>query len=123
MTISKESIKITKLDAAERQLLEAIRLFFEERDPVCVHTLAAAAVGVLDDLARSKGMSRPLRDSARIAPEHRNDWIAAINAAQNFFKHADRDPDASLEFRPGTTAFLMIGSGLALSQACRSLVA
>src|SRR5207245_10811773 len=34
-------ITVTKLDAARRQLRTAIRLWFEEGDPVSIHTLAA----------------------------------------------------------------------------------
>jgi len=42
MTI-KPKLKISKLDAAKRQLETAIRLYFNEADPVSVHTLAGAA--------------------------------------------------------------------------------
>ena len=41
---------VTKLQAAERQLWVAIRLFFEGRDAIAVHTLAAAAHSVPVDL-------------------------------------------------------------------------
>jgi hypothetical protein len=52
-------IKISKLDAARRQLDTAIRLYFMEGDPVSVHTLAAAAFEILKDLVRSgQGLER-----------------------------------------------------------------
>jgi hypothetical protein len=43
-------MKITKLDAAKRQLATAIRLYFEDRDPVSVHTLVMAAGEIIDRL-------------------------------------------------------------------------
>jgi hypothetical protein len=46
---------MTKLQAAERQLRVAIRLFFERRDPIAVHTLATAAQDVLRRLAKPHG--------------------------------------------------------------------
>jgi len=36
---------ITKLEAARRHLDQAIRLFFEERDALSIHTLVSAAHG------------------------------------------------------------------------------
>jgi hypothetical protein len=42
-------IVIPKIGAARRQLLEAINLFFEERDPVSVHTRVSASLGILHD--------------------------------------------------------------------------
>jgi len=39
--------KVSKIEAAERQLKAAIRLFFDETDMIVVHTLAAAATQVV----------------------------------------------------------------------------
>lgn len=36
---------ISKLDGAKRRLDEAIKLFFESRDPLIIHTLDVAAQG------------------------------------------------------------------------------
>jgi len=51
MTIESAS----KLDAATRQLHMAIRLYFQDADPLAIHTLAGAAHGILADLARHRG--------------------------------------------------------------------
>jgi hypothetical protein len=45
-------MKLSKLDVARRQLETAITLYFHESDPVSIHTLTAAAHGVLRDLSR-----------------------------------------------------------------------
>jgi hypothetical protein len=65
-------IRLTKLDAARHQLKTAIRLFFEERDPVSIHALASAAQEVLRDLLRARGIPSPsIKDSDLIKPEYR----------------------------------------------------
>jgi hypothetical protein len=91
---------LTKLDVAERELRAAICLLFDDGDPVAVHTLAASALGILEDLAEHRGMETlwTLRDSPYIREGKRKQWITALHEAQNYFKHADRDPDAPLEF-------------------------
>ncbi len=45
-----EKIKISKLDAARRQLITAIRLYFNHGDIVSVHTLSAAAFKTTQDI-------------------------------------------------------------------------
>ena len=45
-------MELTRLEAAERQLRQAIRLFFGGGDEVSVHTLTGAACRVLRDLAK-----------------------------------------------------------------------
>jgi hypothetical protein len=41
-----KKLKISKLDAAKRQLEVAIRLYFYFGDPVAIHTLTAAAYNI-----------------------------------------------------------------------------
>ena len=100
---------ITKLEAAERQLCVAIRLFFERRDIIAVHTLAAAAQGVLRDLGRRRGFVSIFEEgAARIIPEKRDEFVRLFRDAQNFFKHAHKDPDAKLEFYADATKFYLM---------------
>jgi hypothetical protein len=42
-------ITVTKIGAARSQLIEAIHLFFEDRDPVSIHTLLGASLQILND--------------------------------------------------------------------------
>jgi hypothetical protein len=51
------SLHVTKLAAAKRQLQAAIRMFFLREDELAVHTIAAAAYGLLKDIKRACGMS------------------------------------------------------------------
>ncbi len=100
---------VTKLEAAERQLRVAIRMFFERRDMIAVHTLAAAAQSVLRDLGRHRGFLSLFEEGAtRIVPEKRDEFKRLFREAQNFFKHADKDADAKLQFHGDATRFHLI---------------
>ena len=109
---------ITKLDAARRNLATAIRLFFERGDAVAIHTLAAAAQSVMRDIARAKGLEHTsiLHDNPMIPTDIRKEWIKAVNASRNFFKHADTDPEGSLEFNEKSNAQVLLDAALILTQ-------
>jgi hypothetical protein len=100
-----EAETLSKPEVAKRQLTQAIWLFFEQRDAVSVHTLAAAARQVLHDLAGRS--SSVITENLALRPERKSKWICIVKAAENFFKHADRDADAILTFRPQCTQFFL----------------
>jgi hypothetical protein len=106
---------LSKLDVAKRQMNEAIRLFFESRDTVSIHTLAAAANQVLTDLCNSQGVGTPMRDGKRIKESRRKEWRKAMKAAENFFKHADHDPDRMYGFNAKLTEFVLLDSAVMYS--------
>lgn len=100
-----EAETLSKPEVAKRQLTQAIWLFFEQRDAVSVHTLAAAARQVLHDLVRQSGSV--ITENPGIRPERRKEWLGIVSVAENFFKHANRDPDAILTFQPQFTRFFL----------------
>jgi len=90
---------LTKIDAARRQLLTAIRLFFAEGDAVSVLSLAANAWEIVDALCGLAGIeSLSLQTEGNLREEQRLKRDYINEPYRNFFKHADRDPDASIEF-------------------------
>ena len=93
---TKESIN--KIQAAERQLKEAIQLFFEKRDPVAIHTLGMASHEILYQLAKPKGIQGLLKNPDLIKDEYWKDYLSFINQHRNFFKHAKKDPHEVIEF-------------------------
>ena len=107
---------VTKLEAAERQLRVAIRSFFEGKDLIAVHTLAAAAQEVLRDLGRPRGIKSIFKGSDRIRPEKTKEINAIFNEAQNFFKHADRDPSENLKFHYEATKYYLLDAALLYNQ-------
>lgn len=90
---------LTKIDAARRQLVTAIKLFFAEGDAVSVFSLAANAWEIIDALcgrAGIKSLSLQTEGNLRAGQRLKRDYIN--EPYRNFFKHADRDPDASVDF-------------------------
>jgi len=109
----RKSLKIGKLDAAKRQIECAITLYFNEHDPVSIHTLSSAAYNVLRNL--SNGKVRMLKDRIEdhIRPGMETVARELLNRYENFFKHANRDPDGVLDFNPDATEIF-------LWEACRT---
>jgi hypothetical protein len=106
MPDSKDEITVTKLDAAQRQLRTAIRLWFGDGDPVSIHTLLSAAHEIIHRLYRNKGLRNLIFDSDLIADEFRGDWARKFKEAPNFFKHASQDSDDTLIFYSGVNGVI-----------------
>ena len=102
-------IRISKLDAARRQLETAVRLYFSEADPVSIHTLTSAAYQILADINRSNGGQPMLKEQIPtwVRPDAKEESKRRLNEAANFFKHADRDHGDVLEFNSGPTELLL----------------
>ncbi len=101
-------ILVTKLDAARRQLRTAIKLWFEDADPVSVHTLVAASYNVIHNLYRRKGLTDLIYDSRLVKDERRKEWVNRVKSDFNFFKHSDKDPDETILFSPFTNEFFIV---------------
>ena len=109
---------ITKIQAAERQLDTAIRLFFENIDLLSAYTLAAASREITDDLCEKQkdeifqaellrlGDASEVRLSFReelkiiIKDEFYRDALALFKNRQNFLKHANNDPGDRIDDLP-----------------------
>lgn len=55
MSTLRNTIQISKLAAAQRQLDAAIRMFFKREDELAIHTVAAAAFQILRDVTKQRG--------------------------------------------------------------------
>lgn len=105
-----KSLHISKLDAARRQLETAIRLYFNDCDPVSIHTLTAASYNIVRDINRSaRGTKLIIKEQLieRVVPEHQKEVRNKLNEAENFFKHADNDPTGVLQFSPSLTELMI----------------
>ena len=103
---------VTKLEAADRQLRVAIRLFFERKELIAIHTLTAAARGILRGLAPHGVIDTSIE---KFSLKSQKLLRRAINEAQNFFKHADKDPTGKLKFHYGVTQFLLLDAAIICS--------
>jgi hypothetical protein len=101
-------IEITKMEAAERQLATAIRLFFRKEDPFSIHTLIGAATGILDDLAKKVGIKNPFTDAEYIKSEMKKEYFHLLRKGRNFLKHAKKDSEATLEINPDVNKFSIV---------------
>lgn len=106
--MAQPKLQITKIDAARRQVETAIHLWLDSSDPVSVHTLAAAAHQVLHDLGTKQGHPSILRGLIVVRPEYRKKVAKALVKAENFLKHADKDPQQVLDFNPEATEILLL---------------
>jgi hypothetical protein len=92
-------VTCSKFEAASRQLDEAIGLLLSDHDPLAVRTLAAAAFGLFADLVEylrpNESWRSQLIESSGL---DRKKAFTVIHDAQNFLKHANRDPNEQLSF-------------------------
>lgn len=91
-------IRVTKLEAAQRQIDAAIRLLFNDEDPIAIHSVAAAGCRIVRDSAKKSDTEVWKMMGQCIRPEMQkkfNDEV--MNKFANFLKHADRDPDQILD--------------------------
>jgi hypothetical protein len=115
VALDDSEVTVSKLEAARTQLETAITLFFQEGDAVSVHTLVAAAHTIVQDVNKSRGGSPMLMKDLMISivpQSKRKEVHEKLNRAENFFKHADRDPNGTLTFRPSVTPFLIFDAAL-----------
>jgi hypothetical protein len=106
-----QQIKVSKIDASRRQLDCAIDLWFRDGDPVSIHTLVSAAFEIIQDLNSKVGNKEitMIEMARRLAkPEHVQQVMQLLRKPMAFFKHADRDPHAILEFAPEASEMLIV---------------
>jgi len=110
MTAKPSLIKVTKLEAACRQLRTAIALWFTEGDPVSAHTLAFAAYEILHTISKKRNPYRRdlLFDSDLIKDEYRSDFNKAVKKHAYFFKHADRDSEGVIDFNTDANELFLL---------------
>jgi len=95
-----EFVTLTKLEVAQRQLRQGIRMFFQRADAIALHTVASAAYAILSDLCGHKGIVREIEDSRVLeAMGIKEDFIRALRSPQNFIR-AHRTRTARVSDRP-----------------------
>ncbi len=99
---------LTKIDVATRQVNTAITMWFQRADPVPTHTLACASYQLVHDVNSSRNGPELLYDSICLKDEVRGQAIRHLRRTYDFFRHADREPEATIDFDEShTEAFLL----------------
>lgn len=83
---------VTKIDAAKRQLITAIRLFFDGGDGVSVYSLASNVWEVIDVLCTNTGVKSFSKQMRENLPAGHTPKYYINEPWRNFFKHAKRRP-------------------------------
>jgi hypothetical protein len=114
--MTKDTIKISKVDAARRQLRTAITLRFNSGDPVAIHTLAFAAYEILHYVSEKRDPFRRdlIFDTLWVKDAYRRNWNQKVRKEANFFKHADKDGDSVIEFNPAFSEYFIFFAIVAL---------
>ena len=100
--------KISKLDAASRQLNAAITLLFSGVDEIIPYTLAAAASNIYADILDKKVNAESWREKIKSDNGFSKAQIKEVmNKSWNFLKHGDHDPDGSLDFDEKESLYLI----------------
>lgn len=89
--------QISKLDAARRQLLAAIHLHWYFTEPLAVYSLASNTWEICDTLLKHMDKVRLLREISEVHGSTDREIRKLINEPRNFLKHADRDPDGTMQ--------------------------
>ncbi len=98
----------TKLDVAINLTNQAIRMFFHREDEISIHVIVSAANEILTKLMKKQKLKSILgHESIMIKPEYRKEWINGRKRVYNFSKHADKDIDATIEFKPKFNWYLI----------------
>lgn len=105
-----DNLRLTKPEAARRQLETAVEMWFHGGEPISIHTLAAAAHRVVHDVAEHRGLEgAALTDAKRLSAwgYHPQEYKKAIRKSETFFKHALNDPDEVHDFSEDETQFIL----------------
>lgn len=96
--------EIKKIDAARRQINAAVLMYFNNVEPLATHTVAAAGLQIVMDLAKEKGLAVGLEEMLlSFGPEIRAQMRESMRHPQNFIKHADRGMHTDvLKYDPDT---------------------
>ena len=92
------TLRLDKIDVAEAHIISAVKLFFENGHPASVYTLASAAREIVTTLGIKQRVETLLHQMATWKGETLKQQIGKAHAFANFFKHANTDPTAVLEF-------------------------
>ena len=91
-------MRLTKIDVAEAQIRAAVWMFFREGHPVPVYTLANAAREIVASIGEKIAVETVQRELAVTRGVTVKELTRPLATSANFFKHADRDADAIIEF-------------------------
>jgi hypothetical protein len=91
-------LKLTKIDVAEAHIIAAVNLYFHDEQLASAYCLASAAREILTTLGDKTGIETILHELSTSSELSLEIMIKKAHEFANFFKHANRNPTAVLEF-------------------------
>jgi hypothetical protein len=91
-------MRLSKIDVAEAQICAAVRMFFKGDHPVPVYTLANAAREIVASIGTQSDIATVQKELADKRGISARELVKPLIGPANFFKHADKDASAILEF-------------------------
>src|SRR5690554_6209019 len=85
---------LTKIDIIAEHITAAIQLIAIEANPYSTHVLVMAADEMVLQVAGARGIALTLDYRIYIKDEYQSEYRKKAREAYNWFKHADRDPNA-----------------------------
>jgi hypothetical protein len=104
------NIILDKTTCAKDQLLSAIDIYFNSPDKVVsIHTLICSANEILDRLLlKTANEGGVVREGLKLIKESERSFVLKkINSYKNFFKHANKDHDKTIDFNPGLSKYMI----------------
>lgn len=85
-------------------------MWFQRADSIPTHTLACASYQLIHDVNSNRGGPELLYDSICFKDEFQGQVIRHLHRSYDFFRHADREPDPTIDFDDShTEPFLLFG--------------
>lgn len=85
---------LSKLDIAEIQINSAIKMLFDDINPISIHTVISSGYQIVRDFsARYDDTQEYFEMTVFIKEDYIREFWKSVNKHNNFFKHADKDPD------------------------------
>ena len=106
-------MKLTKLEAAQRQLDVAAALFVSREDRLALHTLAGAAEEILGRLAQ-RGGQQSMFEGMRLSAKERlgrsvsvTELSKLVNESRNALKHANDPNEDQFNYDPNHAVVML----------------
>ena len=100
---SMNDVTVSKLESAERHLLQSIRWFFEGSDPLCIHTNISSAIRMLEEYYNARGEGFKFFFMAGL----RDNGVKPYSP-KNFCSHAKKDCGKTLSFNTARTEIMIM---------------
>src|SRR6516225_3640376 len=102
-----QRLSLTKIDAAEAQLKKAVRMYFENDHLVPIYALANAVREVTAGIGEHLDVETVQKELATALGVKFEEMVRPLSKIANFFKHANRDPTATIVLGDDDVEFVL----------------